>query len=172
MKQKSFKHEDEKPINIERTDNNGWRLSCHQYVPLTPTEVFPFFADAHNLERITPPFLNFKILSGSHDPLLAGATLNYTLRLHHIPVFWRTVITEWNPPHHFVDTQQIGPFKRWHHLHQFKPTKHGTEMIDVVTFDLYCRRLTTTPILGWIHDDLTRIFDYRRMRVAEILGKA
>ena len=172
MEQKSFKHEDEKPINIERTDNNGWRLSCHQYVPLTPTEVFPFFADAHNLERITPPFLNFKILSRSHEPLLAGATLNYTLRLHHIPVFWRTVITEWNPPHHFVDTQQIGPFKRWHHLHQFKPTKHGTEIIDVVTFDLYCRRLTATPILGWIHDDLTRIFDYRRMRVAEILGKA
>lgn len=158
-------------INIEREDNKGWRLSCKQFVPESPANVFPFFADAYNLERITPPFLHFRILSVSNTPLIAGATLNYTLRLHSIPVFWRTLITEWQPPHRFVDTQQLGPFKRWRHLHEFVPNAQGTEMIDVVTFDLYCRKLTATPMLGWVTNDLRRIFEYRHKRTAEILGQ-
>ncbi len=158
-------------ISIDRETNGGWRLSCRQYVPRSPKDLFPFFADAYNLERITPPFLHFRILSVSNSPLLAGATLNYTLRLHYIPVFWRTLITEWQPPHRFVDTQQIGPFKRWHHLHEFVPTAQGTEMIDVVTFDLYCRELTATPILGWVSNDLRSIFEYRHKRTGEILGE-
>ena len=157
-------------INIKREDNDGWRLSCRQHVPLSPKDVFAFFSDAYNLERITPAFLHFRILSVSNSPLLAGATLNYTLRLHQIPVFWRTVIAEWQPPHHFVDTQQIGPFKKWHHLHQFVPSKQGTEMIDVVNFDLYCRGLTATPLLSWVNNDLTRIFEYRQTKTAELLG--
>ena len=158
-------------VNIEREDNGGWRLSCRQSVPRSPTEVFPFFANAYNLEQITPPFLHFRILSVSSEPLLEGATLNYTLRLRRIPIFWRTLITEWQPPHRFVDTQQLGPFKRWHHLHEFVPNAHGTEMIDVVKFDLHCRKLTNTPILGWVTNDLTRIFEYRQRRAGEILGQ-
>ena len=158
-------------IKIESEDNGGWRLTCRQYVPRPPVDVFPFFADARNLQRITPPFLHFRILSVSNHPLLAGATLNYTLRLHYIPVFWRTLITEWKPPHRFVDTQQIGPFKHWDHLHEFVRTTHGTEMTDIVKFDLYCRQLATTPLLDWVNSDLTRIFEYRHKRTAEILGQ-
>ncbi len=159
-----------KSVNIERQENGGWCLSCRQHVKLSPTAVFSFFADAHNLERITPPFLNFRILTVSNKPLLAGTTLNYTLRLHHIPVFWRTIITEWQPPHHFVDRQQIGPFKRWDHLHQFAASDQGTEMIDVVSFDLYCRNLTATPLLSWVNNDLTRIFEYRQEQTKKIMG--
>jgi len=157
-------------VIIEKQGNAGWRLSCVQRVSRTPREIFSFFADAYNLERITPSFLNFRVLAVSTQPLSVGTTLDYRLRLHRVPVFWRTVIQEWNPPHHFSDVQKIGPFKTWHHRHKFISVLGGTELHDVVTFDLYCRRLSETPLLGWVQRDVRRIFDFRRARIAELFG--
>lgn len=153
-------------VLVERRDSNGWRLVSVQHVQLAPTDVFRFFTNVHNLERITPSFLNFKILRVSSVQLAVGTTIDYTLRLHRIPVFWRTLITEWAPPHRFVDTQRIGPFKNWRHLHEFVPTENGTEIHDLVTFDLYCRSLVRTPILGWVNNDLRHIFKFRQNQIA------
>ena len=148
----------------------GWRLSCAQRVPRPPAEVFPFFATARNLERITPAFLHFRILRSAPEPLAAGARIDYALRLHGLPVRWRTRIDEWEPPQRFVDRQIRGPFRTWVHTHTFQARGDGTLISDVVLFDLYCRPLARTPVLGWIFDDLRAIFEHRRREVARAFG--
>ena len=98
----------------------------------------------------------------------AGSLIDYRLRLHGIPVWWRTQIEEWTPPHGFVDVQRYGPFRRWHHRHVFIEADSGTLIEDTVNYDLYARRLGRTPILGWINRDLHRIFTHRQQQIAEI----
>ena len=149
----------------------GWRLSCAQRVPRPLAQVFPFYATARNLERLTPAFLHFRILHISSEPLAAGARIDYALRLHGLPVRWRTRIDEWDPPHGFVDRQVRGPFRTWLHTHTFRPLGDGTLISDVVLFDLYCRPLARTPVLGWIFADLRAIFEHRRREVERVFGQ-
>ena len=156
-------------VSITRLQRGGWTISCTQHIPRTPQEVFLFFAQASNLELITPPFLHFNILHISETSLKAASTIDYTLRLHNIPVFWRTLISEWTPPDKFIDVQRIGPFKVWHHVHEFVPVAGGTEIHDTVTFDLYCSSLANTPLLKWVLSDLQQIFEFRQATVSELL---
>ena len=85
-----------------------------QVLPGRPQEVFPFFADALNLEAITPPWLNFKVLTAGPIEMREGALIDYRLRWRVFPVRWRTRIAMWEPPHRFVDEQLRGPYRRWH----------------------------------------------------------
>lgn len=151
--------------------STGWRLSCTQRVPGPPAEVFPFFATARNLERITPAFLRFRILRSTPEPLAAGARIDYALRLHGLPVRWRTRIDAWEPPRRFVDRQVRGPFRIWLHTHTFRALGDGTLIRDVVLFDLYCRPLARTPALGWIFADLRAIFEHRRREVERVFAR-
>jgi len=134
-------------------------------------EVFAFFADAHNLEKITPPWVGFKILSMSTDSIEAGTIIRYRLRLHGIPVHWRTNICEWNPPYSFVDEQTRGPYKKWRHTHKFEAHGSRTKMMDEVQY------LLPFGILGRIvhslkvRKDVSRIFDYRRERIEGLFGQ-
>lgn len=156
-------------VTIAR-DGSRWQLACTQWVPLPPADVFPFFASAQNLEQLTPDFLKFRILRAPTTALRAGSTLDYRIRLHGLPVSWRTRIDEWRPPHGFVDVQIRGPFRVWRHRHQFVEQAGGTRLVDEVQFDVYCRPLYRTPLLGWIDTDLRRIFEYRHTQVARIFG--
>ena len=99
-------------------------LQREQELPGTPDEVFPFFAEARNLEAITPPFLNFHVVSA--DEMRVGALIEYRLRLHGIPIRWLTRIEEWEPGVRFVDAQIRGPYALWHHTHEFEPHDDGT----------------------------------------------
>ncbi len=148
----------------------GWQLTCTQHVPRPLAEVFPFFATARNLEHITPAFLHFRILHVSSEPLAAGARIDYALRLHRLPVRWRTRIDAWEPPYRFVDRQVRGPFRTWRHTHTFQVFGGGTLINDVVLFDMYCRPLARTFLLGWVFADLRAIFEYRRRAVARVFG--
>jgi ligand-binding SRPBCC domain-containing protein len=133
-----------------------------QYLPLPPEELFPFFADAHNLENITPSTLNFKILSVSTPQIQSGTLIEYSLNIRGVPVKWKTEIQNWNPPHEFVDNQLKGPYKLWHHTHTFLPLGKGTLMIDRVRFK------PPLGILGWltsitlVRKEVSGIFAYRR----------
>ncbi len=149
----------------------GWRLSCAQRVPRPVAEVFPFYATARNLQRITPAFLHFRILRSTPEPLAAGARIDYALRLHGLPIRWRTRIEAWEPPQRFVDRQVRGPFRTWLHTHTFQALGDGTLISDVVVFDLYCRPLARTPVLGWIFADLRAIFEHRRREVERVFRR-
>ncbi len=142
---------------------------AEQFLPLPIDKVFPFFADAYNLEKITPQLLSFKIESVSTPEVQKNTEIVYTLKVHGIPMRWRTDIAEWNPPHQFVDNQLSGPYKCWHHTHSFVEVPGGTLMIDRVKIQL------PMGYLGWIVArlpvlaDVTKIFSYRRKSIFSYL---
>src|SRR5690349_8600178 len=105
-------------------------LQREQFIPRPVAEVFQFFADASNLERITPAFLRFYVLTPSPIDIRRGTILDYRLKWHGFPLRWRTKIIEWSPPHCFVDLQIKGPYKLWRHAHNFQPIAGGTRMTD------------------------------------------
>jgi ligand-binding SRPBCC domain-containing protein len=147
-------------------------LRREQWIARPIEEVFAFFADAHNLEEITPPWLGFKILSMSTNSIEEGTTIGYRLRLHGIPIHWRTEICEWNPPHCFVDEQKKGPYKQWHHAHRFEAHGSRTKMIDEVQYSLPFGALGRIVHAVKVRRDVNRIFDYRRLQIDALFGQS
>ncbi len=133
-------------------------------------EVFEFFADASNLEQITPPELNFHILTPLPIEMRTGTLIDYQLRLYGFPMKWRTEITLWQPPEVFVDTQLKGPYQKWVHRHTFTEIEgRQTQIDDEVIFRLPLEPLSLLD-LPLIRRQLDYIFDYRQKKVAELLG--
>jgi ligand-binding SRPBCC domain-containing protein len=144
-------------------------LERTQVVAVPIEEAFAFFADAHNLERITPPWLRFRIVQAPVE-LGRGARLRYRLTLFGIPIRWRTEIVEWTPPRGFVDVQRRGPFLLWEHTHRLRPVEGGTEIYDHVRYRLFLgplgRLIRRLLVRGWVEG----IFDYRAERVPGLLS--
>jgi ligand-binding SRPBCC domain-containing protein len=140
-----------------------------QRLPRPPADVFPFFADAANLDRITPPWLHFTIVTPLPIEMAAGRLIDYRLRLHGVPIRWRTRITLWEPPRAFVDEQVRGPYRLWHHEHVLEPIDGGTLSHDRVTYALPGGGLANRLL---VDRDLRRIFDYRRDVLAATFGTA
>ncbi|MEO6054011.1 MAG: SRPBCC family protein, partial [Chthoniobacterales bacterium] len=130
--------------------------------------IFAFFGDAGNLERITPPELQFQILTPHPMEMRPGALIDYKLRLLGIPFCWQTEITEWNPPFHFVDAQRSGPYKQWIHRHTFQEEGGMTVIRDEV-----CYRLPF-GLLGdigypFVRYQIGKIFRFREQAIRRIL---
>ena len=111
-------------------------LSSSLHLPRPRDEVFPFFADAFNLERITPPQLRFQILSAAPVRMEVGTRIHYRLSLFRVPFSWVTVISEWDPPNRFVDEQLRGPYRSWVHTHEFIAEGDATRVHDRVEYEL------------------------------------
>lgn len=105
-------------------------LEREQRVELPITDAFAFYGDARNLERITPPWLGFQVTTPEPIEMGVGTLIEYRLRLHRVPVRWRTRITVWEPPHRFVDTQIRGPYSLWEHTHTFEDDGPGAPVIE------------------------------------------
>jgi ligand-binding SRPBCC domain-containing protein len=146
------------------------RLEREQILPLPPGEAFEFFADALELEAITPPWLHFKVLTPPPIPMRVGTEIEYRLRLHGLPVRWLTRIEVWEPGHRFVDVQLRGPYSVWHHTHLFTPHPDGTSMRDLVRYALPLGALGRVAGGALVRRDLERIFDFRREAIATRLG--
>lgn len=132
-------------------------------------EVFAFFADAGNLQRITPPELRFRILTPLPIAMRHGATIAYRLALFGIPFDWLTHIDRWEPPHVFVDRQLRGPYALWVHTHAFESEGSGTRMRDRVEYRLPLGPLGL-PALPLVRRQLARIFDYREATIQRLLA--
>ncbi len=147
-----------------------YTLEREQRLPGSPDEVFGFFADAGNLEAITPPSLRFEIVTPRPIEMRPGALIEYRLRLRGLPISWLTRIEEWEPGVRFADMQLRGPYALWHHTHLFEPDgAGGTIMRDVVRYALPGGPLGAIPHALFVRRELDAIFDFRYRRVPELL---
>ncbi len=142
-------------------------LVTRQCFPLEAGELFPFFADAANLETITPPWLGFRILTSLPVTMRSGAEIDFRLKLHGVPIGWKTRITAWEPPRRFVDEQVRGPYRVWRHEHVFEPLDGGTLMTDRVEYAHFGGPLLERLL---VRPDVERIFRWRRERLEGLFG--
>ena len=142
------------------------RLEREQVVPAPLADVFAFFAQARNLERITPAWLRFEVLTPEPVRMAPGALIDYRLRLHGIPLRWLTRIEEWDRGHAFADRQVRGPYRLWHHRHEFEARGDGATLVrDRVEYALPVGLLGELARRAFVGRDLERIFDFRREAV-------
>jgi ligand-binding SRPBCC domain-containing protein len=144
-------------------------LESKLWLPLDIARVFAFFADAHNLDLLTPPWLHFQILTPPPIRLGAGALIDYRLKIHKVPVRWQSEITLWEPPHRFVDEQRRGPYKRWVHSHSFEARDQGTLIRDRV--DYAVPGFVCEPLLHrfLVAPDLEAVFAFREQQIRTLL---
>jgi ligand-binding SRPBCC domain-containing protein len=135
------------------------------WLPHSLENVFAFFSEARNLQALTPPWLNFEVLTPTPIPMAPGTLIDYRIRIRGIPIRWRTEIIDWNPPHGFVDVQLSGPYKLWHHTHAFHARDGGTLCSDHVRY-----RPRGGALINWlfVRRDVEKIFRYRHERLHEI----
>lgn len=146
------------------------RLERQQFVPRPRDEVFAFFTEARNLDRLTPAFLHFRILTPMPLDMRRGTLIDYQIRLGGVPMRWRTRIETFEAPARFVDVQLSGPYRTWRHLHEFHDAPGGTRVIDRVTYALPFGFLGVLAHRLFVRRTLERIFDYRQQRLAEIFA--
>ena len=138
------------------------------WLPRPLDEVFTFFSNAANLEALTPPWLHFRILTPKPIAMRTGTLIDYSIRVHGIPITWQSEITVWNPPHQFVDVQRRGPYKQWVHTHSFADTNGGTHVRDSVEFDV-----PFAFAAGWfVKRDVEKIFAFRTEVLVGLFGRS
>jgi ligand-binding SRPBCC domain-containing protein len=146
-------------------------LERSQRVEVPIEQAFGLYADAHNLEPMTPPWLHFQVTTPGEITMAAGALLEYKLRLHGFPIRWQTLIESWEPPHRFVDTQLKGPYRLWHHTHEFEPDgDQATVIHDRVLYAIPFGPIGELADRLFVRHDLKRIFDYRAEAVERLVA--
>jgi ligand-binding SRPBCC domain-containing protein len=146
-------------------------LERSQRVDASPELAFEVYGDALNLEPMTPPWLHFKVTNPENLVLEQGTILEYRLRLHGVPIHWKTLIETWEPPSRFVDIQLEGPYALWQHTHEFQLADDGSTTIhDRVRYAIPFGPLGSLANALFVRRDLRRIFDFRRDALSERLA--
>ncbi len=150
----------------------GYTLERTQVVPRPLEETFAFFSEPGNLGRITPPWLKFELRTPEQIEMGEGVELHYRIRPLGFPQRWTSRIVRWNPPDSFIDEQVSGPYSYWRHTHRFHQTPEGTEIHDRVDYDLPFAAVGRVVHTLIVSRQLRAIFNYRRVKVEELLGEA
>ena len=146
-----------------------YTLVRRQTIPRSCTDVFRFFEQADNLERVTPRSVGFRLLTPKPITMAHGTVLDYVIHLLGIPVRWTTYIATYEPPHRFVDVALRGPYSFWHHTHTFHESDGETEMTDEVRYALPLGVIGRIVRALWVRRQLNHIFDYRARVIGEML---
>lgn len=145
-------------------------LQRRQRLELPAERAFEFFAQARNLAVITPPWMGFDVITPEPIEMRPGALIDYRLKLHGVPVRWRTRIEVWEPPVRFIDVQVSGPYALWEHTHTFeRDGEQGVVIGDHVRYAIPLGLLGRIAHAAFVKRDLERVFDYRERAVAERL---
>jgi ligand-binding SRPBCC domain-containing protein len=135
------------------------------WLPRPVQDVFAFFADARNLQKITPPWLSFEVLTPGKITMAPGALIDYRLRVRGVPIRWQSEITVWEPPRRFADAQRRGPYRLWVHEHRFAEKDGGTLCVDDVQYAVPGGALVNTLFVA---SDVRKIFEFRARRLREL----
>ena len=144
-------------------------LSSEVRLAASIDQVFSFFADAYNLEILTPPWLSFQVLTPGPITMQVGMRIDYRLRVHGLPVRWQSEITAWQPPHRFVDEQRRGPYRLWVHEHRFQEVGNGTLTLDEVLYAVPGGSVVNQVL---VEPNLRKIFRHRQHQLQRIFGAA
>jgi len=147
-----------------------YTIERRQIISKPVEQVFSFFADVENLDRITPRWMRFRIRTPAPVAMHAGARIEYTIRWRGLPIRWLTEIEEWLPGKRFVDRQVRGPYRLWHHTHGFEEAGDKTIMEDIVRYALPLGPIGRIAHAVLVRRDLERIFDFRASRIQELMG--
>lgn len=145
-------------------DTQMYRFTSQLLLPRPREQVFPFFAEAQNLEILTPAWLHFEVLTPRPITMEKGTVIDYRLRIRGVAVRWQSLISIWEPPYRFVDVQRRGPYRSWVHEHRFAESGESTRVIDQVTYDHIGGRIVNRLLVA---PDLRRIFDFRHRKLEE-----
>ena len=154
-------------ITIERREGASFRLRTELWLPTPRLDLFPFFADAANLETLTPPWLGFQILTPRPIAMGKGTLIDYRIRIHGVPMTWRTEITAWEPGVRFIDSQLRGPYRTWIHEHTFEDKDGGTLCRDQVDYEVPGGAFVNR---WFVEPNVRRIFEFRRARMKELFA--
>jgi ligand-binding SRPBCC domain-containing protein len=144
-----------------------YTLDYQLWLPRPIEQVFDFFADASNLQQLTPSSLHFQIVTPTPIEMRPGARIDYRLRIRGVPMGWQSEITVWEPPRRFVDEQRRGPYRQWIHEHLFEEQNGGTLVRDLVRYDVRCGWLVNRL---FVRRELESVFAFRHKRMESLLG--
>lgn len=144
-------------------------LRCEMLAEAKLADVFRVFENPYNLAKITPPWLNFQVVTPDVE-MRRGALIDYTIRWMGLPMGWRTLISEYEAPRASVDEQLKGTYTVWRHLHTFEETARGTRIVDQVRYVLPLGPLGRAAHAVSVEQQLKGIFRFRQRALAPMLG--
>jgi ligand-binding SRPBCC domain-containing protein len=147
----------------------SYHLRCELIAECPLLETFDVFKNPRNLAKITPAWLNFQVLT-KDVAMRKGAEIEYNIRWLGLPMHWKTLISEYEPPYYFVDEQAEGPYAQWVHRHTFESTPTGTKVGDHVTYALPFGKLGEIAHSVMVKKQLEAIFRFRQREIGNLLG--
>jgi ligand-binding SRPBCC domain-containing protein len=157
-------------VRIDRSPTgHGFQLKAAQYLPHPRQRVFEFFSDASNLQILTPAWLHFVVQTPTPIRVENGTRIDYSLRMHGVPIRWQSLISHWEPPFRFVDEQTHGPYRSWRHEHTFEATPGGVICRDAIDYSVFGGSLIHTL---FVRGDLSKIFAFRQRKLREFFPKS
>lgn len=154
---------------VESLDAFEKKVIFEQWLPISKERLFPYFQDEKNLEELTPPWLNFKVLNKSTDQIQKGTIVNYQLKLYGIPFGWQTEILDMQKNKSFIDNQVKGPYSKWHHTHDFIALGEGTLVKDTIRYKVPMSGLGKTFAGPKVDNDVKKIFKYRSEKILDVI---